>query len=1095
MRNKLILISFLSVIYCFLYNVHSQATDSAEFFQNLTCVSHDLEYMICRWDTPETAGPEIVCDVCYRSVEGKGCLETKSNEVKVQFQVFGVTVLDLRAKNVSGQPEKQFQITLADVVYVPHTPEILSLVADYQSDVLSVEWTVDSSSFLDHVDVRWEINVLRGEKLLLAKNETFMKSWDPSTTVFRWNWTSDFPLNCTSHSVRIQCYSYETSYYGRIRPSDWSVIKTVNGSSAEDMIFPDDRVVLVGSNITFCCKVSKGSTVKSVYFVSPNYPLIDLGSDSSSGVQLVNVKMSPSSGDNLVCSSTEEDYLAGTVVFVGYPPDKPQDFDCEARHLRTINCTWKVGRATGLYGKERGTTYTLYERFSGINVSCTGNKEDKVEYNCSYDVKKEQDLHDFLLIATNPLGTSDASLAINVTERIHPLPVEELSVHNINSAKVSISWLLPGQFTATNLLCEVQIKKNHDEIEKRNTSINGLKDSRYHYEIDNLHPFQVYGFCVRCSSQDHFWKWGDWSSEMRHTTLPAAPSELDIWREIMQSPDGRVITVYWKHLAVKDAKGKVTSYNVTWKPLKSNGEYQHTQLSADLNRTCINITGSDDRDYEISVQATNSAGSSTPSRITTVQLSSDVQLERTVGERTGMNITWSPDSNVTCGYIVKWIPSSHPQDSDLLWKRYSSDVTSAFLRSHDFQAGVRYNVSLYGCKKKKHQILKRMTGYSQELTPKVAPNFTVQETTFSSIVVRWEPIAEDDLCGFLQGYLVYVVKHQNESAYAEILDLDHHPEKKIKNITDPSVRLLKIEDLQSGTSYQLGLRAYTRGGEGPIKSSTVATKDNAIGLIFAILVPVVVAVVLGIVTSTICYQKREWIKETFYPDIPNPENSKALQFQKNVTEGNKTIKTLEMNPCTPNSVEVVENFYSVPKILDTELNSPLSEGGSLPEDGSEAPDDNHTVVSYCQPTLHGDTSNPVLDESATPSQVVYIDIQSMYQPQASSEEDLENDFLEEAGYKPQMQLPVSTVNPDNQAAAEDTLAASPGYRPQGHPNTWPMDSPGSPTSMGSENASFGSPCSVNSRHFLIPPVDNKDSLKPTHVGWSISSLFQNKQDD
>lgn len=26
------------------------------------------------------------------------------------------------------------------------------------------------------------------------------------------------------------------------------------------------------------------------------------------------------------------------------------------------------------------------------------------------------------------------------------------------------------------------------------------------------------------------------------------------------------------------------------------------------------------------------------------------------------------------------------------------------------------------------------------------------------------------------------------------------------------------------------------------------------------------------------------IKETFYPEIPNPENSKALQFQKNICE-------------------------------------------------------------------------------------------------------------------------------------------------------------------------------------------------------------------
>lgn len=203
-----------------------------------------------------------------------------------------------------------------------------------------------------------------------------------------------------------------------------------------------------------------------------------------------------------------------------------------------------------------------------------------------------------------------------------------------------------------------------------------------------------------------------------------------------------------------------------------------------------------------------------------------------------------------------------------------------------------------------------------------------------------------------------------------------------------------------------------------------------------------------------------------------------------------------MNTCTPNNVEVVESFYTVPKILDTELNSPMSESGQLSADGSAVPDDDdHIVVSYCQPTSHGDTSNSVLDESATPSQVVYIDVQSMYQPQANSEDDVETDILDSSGYKPQMQLPISSLTMDIEVPAEDTFVESSGYRPQGHPNTWAVDSPGSPTSVGSENASFGSPSSVNSRHFLIPPVDNKDSLKPTHIGWSISSLFQNKQDD
>ncbi|XP_069819192.1 leukemia inhibitory factor receptor [Dendropsophus ebraccatus] len=1087
MRDIHRVVSVLAAVQCLLHLVCS--SNSSDFYKNLDCVTHDFSNLSCRWDTPYPAEQNILYKVCSKSSVSNLCYETSGNQLEVEFPIFSESDLSIEARDIEGKPSIRFQKTSIDIPYVPYPPEINSLFADYQSNVLSVEWTANSTSLLDGVMLTCEMNVLRGENLLV-KNDTVVEHWHPDARMFHWNWTSDFPLNCSSHSVRVRCFVHEEYYDGEKRLSDWSTTKTVNGSSADNVVFPEDIVVPVGSDVNFCCKVESGSEVKSIQFKSDPYPLVNLGSGSS-GIQLHNLQMSESSGDNIFCSTYKEQYMTGTVVFVGYPPDKPRDFSCEARHLKVINCTWKAGRDTGLYGEERGTKYSLYERFSGINTTCSGYNEDQDEFNCSYDIKKEQELHEFLLLARNPLGTSNTSIVINVSERIYPLPIDKFIIRDTDPTQVYLSWFLPGKYASINLRCEIEVKPIHGETETRNITLEGLNDSQYHCDIDSLHPFQVYDFRVRCSSSDHFWKWSNWSGKKRHTTLTAAPSKkLDIWREIVRKPEGREIKVYWKHLTVREANGVVTSYKVTWRPLLSADPPHVLQLPSDFNRTSINLTGSDD-DYEVYVTAVNSAGSSPPSRITTVVLPSRVKLEKIEGESDGVNLTWSPDWNASCGYLVKWFPSCHPLDSSLMWKRFPSNAASGFISSKDFQAGQRYNVSVYGCKDDEHQILKEMIVYAQELAPLVAPNFTVEETTSSSILVKWDAISEENLRGFLQGYLVYVVKQQNDSVFSRFQDFVRHTETKLKNITDPAVRVLKIEDLRSGTSYTLGLQAYTRGGMGPIKSFSVLTADNALGLILAIIIPIVVAIVLGIVASAFCYQKREWIKETFYPDIPNPENSKALQFPKNGTEGSKTIKTLEMNRCTPSSVEVVEPF---PKILDTELNSPLSDCGPFPEDGAETLEDNHASIIYTQPASHEDTSNPVLDGSASPS-VVYIDVQSMYQPQGNSEDEPDGDFADGAGYKPQMQLPISSVNMDNQESMEDDMVASSGYRPQGHPNTWATDSPGSPTSMGSENASFGSPCSVNSRHFLIPPVDNKDSLKPTHIGWSISSLFQNKQED
>ncbi|KAM5193915.1 leukemia inhibitory factor receptor [Mantella aurantiaca] len=1095
MRNRIRLGSLVAL--CLLSHVFSQATESPEFYRNLKCLTHDLETMFCDWETPDSVGSSVIYEVCSWSSNGERCYDSGSNSLQVDMPMFSTTQVKIKAKSVPEQPVISFMKNVDDIPYIPYTPQILSLVGDYRSDTLFVEWMIDTTGFLNDVQIDWEINVLRGEVLQLVKNETVTVHWNFSKTIFHWNWTSDFPLNCTSHSVRVRSFVHEKHYYGEIGYSEWSSLKTIEGdTSMDDVMFPVDKVLLVGSNFSVCCKViEEGSIVDSIQFKNTKYPVVELGSSNVGGIHLFNMSMSESSGHNIICNSNKYGCLTGTVVFIGYPPVDPQNFKCEAPDITIINCTWKTGRPTGLYG-ERGTKYSLYERFSGINLTCSGYTGDQEDYNCSMDVKKGQNIYEFMLLATNPLGSANISLDLDIRERICPFPVERIGVHDLSPTEVTLSWFIPGTYTSVNLLCESEIRKTHGEVERRNITLKGADRTYYTYPLNNLHPFTNYYFRVRCSSYDHFWKWSAWSKEVTHKTLTAAPSrKLDIWAELIHTPECCSIAVYWKHLRLYESNGDVTSYNIEWKPLHSNEKPQNDQRSGESNRTLIKLPPGDNGDYEINVTAVNLGGSSPPSSMTTVQMSSDVEVERAVGDISGINITWNSDSNFSCGYAVKWVPSFHLPGADLQWKKFSSHVSSAFIHTQQIQPGVRHNVSLYGCRENKFQLLRSFTAYTEELTPKVAPNFTVQETTSNSILVKWQPVPEDDLRGFLQGYLVYVVKNQSDSYFAKFKDLVRHSETKLKNITDPAIRILKIEDLQSGTNYQLGLQAYTRGGQGPIRSFSVVTNDNAVGLILAILIPIVVAVVFGIVTLAICYHKREWIKETFYPEIPNPENSKALQFQKNVSEGTKTIKTLEMNPCTPNNVEVVESFYTVPKILDTELNSPLSESGQLPEDGSEAPDDDHIVVSYCQPTSHGDTSNPVLDESATPSQVVYIDIQSMYQPQANSEEERESDFLDSSGYKPQMQLPVSSVTMDSQAPAEDTLVESAGYRPQGHPNNWAMDSPGSPTSVGSENASFGSPCSVNSRHFLIPPVDNKDSLKPTHIGWSISSLFQNKQED
>lgn len=77
-------------------------------------------------------------------------------------------------------------------------------------------------------------------------------------------------------------------------------------------VFPQDRVVLVGSDITFCC-VSK-EKVLSAQIGQTVCPLIHLDGENVA-IKIQNISASANSGTNVVF--TTEDNIFGTVIFAG----------------------------------------------------------------------------------------------------------------------------------------------------------------------------------------------------------------------------------------------------------------------------------------------------------------------------------------------------------------------------------------------------------------------------------------------------------------------------------------------------------------------------------------------------------------------------------------------------------------------------------------------------------------------------------------------------------------------------------------------------------------------------------------------------------
>lgn len=1044
--------------------------------QDLKCTTNNMRVWDCSWPAPLGVSPGTVKDICIKD-RPHSCHRLETTNVKIPALSPGDHEVTINYQNGF---QSKFTLNEKDVSLVPDTPEILSLSADFSTSTLQLKWNDKGSALPYPSNATWEVKVLqnpRTEPVALVSLNTVLSGKDKG---HHWNWTSELPLQCATHSVSIRWHIDYPRFSGYKEWSEWSPLKNISWTrNTETNVFPQDKVVLAGSNMTICCIST--TKVLSGQIGNTFRPLIHLYGETVA-IHILNIPVSENSGSNVIFSTVDDVY--GTVVFAGYPPDVPQKLSCETHDLKEIICSWNPGRITGLVGP-RNTEYTLFESISGKSAVFHRFEELANEtYWLTLKMAPDQEIHNFTLTARNPLGQTESAIVINATERVALHVPISLKVKDVNSTVVTLSWYLPGNFTKINLVCQIEICKANSKKEVRNVTMRGAEDSTYHVAVDKLNPYTIYTFRVRCSSET-FWKWSKWSNEKRYLTTEATPSKgPDTWRE--WSSDGKNLIIYWKPLPINEANGKILSYNVS---CSSSEETQSlSEILDPQHKAEIKVNKND---YIISVVARNSAGSSPPSKIASMEIpNDDITVEQAVGIGNRIFLSWQHNPNMTCDYVIKWCNSSWSEPCLLDWIKVPSNSTGTVIESDQFQPGVRYNFYLYGCTNQGYQLLRSTIGYIEELAPIVAPNFTVEDTSADSILVKWDDIPVEELRGFLRGYLFYFQKGERDTPKTRSLETSHS-DIKLKNITDISQKTLRIADLQGKTSYHLVLRAYTHGGLGPEKSMFVVTKENSVGLIIAILIPVAVAVIVGVVTSILCYRKREWIKETFYPDIPNPENCKALQFQKSVCEGSNALKTLEMNPCTPNHVEVLESRSIPPKIEDTEITSPVSE---RPGESSETDPENQAAVSYCPPIIEEEITNPAADEAGGASQVMYIDVQSMYQPQAKAEDEQDTDPVMVAGYKPQMRLPINPTAEDT--TAEDEADKTAGYRPQANVNTWNLVSPDSPrsTDSNSEVVSFGSPCSINSRQFLIPPKD-EDSPKSNGGGWSFTNFFQNKPND
>lgn len=802
----------------------------------------------------------------------------------VLHQTFLLAVLSLRASQSEVLGES-FQLTPAGLT--------VSLQPKLQQ--VNLQWTVTG---LTHQEVNgvFQIEISRIKKSNVIWVENYNATVKQNQTL-HWHWKSDIPLECVTHFVRIRAMVDDVRYPPQSSWSSWSpwreVREHVSVKPDTLLMYPEKKLFEEGSNVTIC--LMYGQNLNNVSCKLQEEPIH--GEQLDSHVLLMklnNVAFLSSTGTNINCHIMKGPTKSfGDVLFVSKVLEEPKNFSCETQDFKTLKCSWEPGVDTALaWSQQHPQSYTLYESFSG--------RRELSNHRNSHDwqiTEKSQETYNFTLTTENNLRKRSVNLIFNLTHRVHPKAPQHVTIKTISATKANMTWKVQPYGDRYTLLCQVELRHEGEVIYEHNVSIHMSANQL----LSDLEPATEYKARVRCAGANRFWKWSDWAQET-FSTPEAAPSQpLDVWRQVWPENGTNAVALFWKPLSNSQANGKIKFYNIVVENQDKPAKPEHYSIRAPSTNIKLNL---DPSPYKINITANNSAGAS-PESVMVISNDSGhekVWEKRIHGTKDGFRISWEPISGDALGYVVDWCEHSRGQYCNLQWKKLGPNTTSTVITSDTFEPGVRYDFRVFELSMQQNaQLIERQTGYTQELAPLENPNVKIINLTSNSFILSWQNYSSDSQPGFIKGYTVYLKSkelqcHQNWERHL----LPGDSVLCIYDINDPEKKTLTVENLQPESLYEFLVTQYNSAGHGPNETFTkVRTTDERSFMLLQIILPMTFCVLLLI---TLCYWKSQWVKETCFPDIPNPYKSSILSLIKSKKSPHLIMSVKD---CIPDILEVI----------------------------------------------------------------------------------------------------------------------------------------------------------------------------------------------
>ncbi|XP_036266846.1 oncostatin-M-specific receptor subunit beta isoform X1 [Pipistrellus kuhlii] len=780
-------------------------------------------------------------------------------------------------------------------------PLSLSVHVNLTEQSLKIEWSVHN---LTHPELQmaFQIEISRINKSNVIWVENYTTTAQQNQTLRRM-WKSELPLECATHFVRIRGKDEDPRMLQRRVWSSWSSWVKAEAQSLLGpeplLVFPKEKQVEEGSDVTLCY-VSRHPQSHVVCKLNGILVPGEQLDPHVSVVTLRSISFVSKTGSNFFCEEDRNHTQPGLAIFVTKVLEEPKGFSCETRDLKTLNCTWDPGSNIDSW-KFPCQRYTLFESFSGGKKSC------KDKHWCSWQVDS-QETYNFTLQAENCFRKRNVTLLFQLAHRVHPMTPFKVALKSVSATNAILTWTVHPLRNNFTLLCQVELHSEGRVVQQHNVSTWGNGQ----YSFRGLAPATEYTARVRCAAAQHFWKWSKWANQEEFSTPQAAPSTApDVWRSVRPTLGSCNVTLFWKPLSRAQAHGKIQFYTVATERLHTPSSSQLFPIPAPANGTELSLDGCSHR---IRVTASNGAGTS-PASVMVIagdlgdpwnpgNQTAEVKEERAQGTGDGVSMSWKPPPGDVLGYVVEWCDGPRESPCDLRWESLGPNATSTVIKSDAFRPGVKYNFRIYGISPERMAyLLERKTGYSQELAPADNPRVTVNNLTSHSFTLSWEDYAADAQPGFIRGYRVHLRSQAEQClpGFTKALLPDNTACCK-HDIDNPEQKTFLVKNLQPESFYEFLVTPHTRAGEGPAQAFTnvITTRDQHPRVLIRILLPMVFPLLF---LTILCYVKSQWIKETCFPDIPDPYKSSVLSLLKPKESPHPSI--MSVRDCVPDALEVV----------------------------------------------------------------------------------------------------------------------------------------------------------------------------------------------